>query len=119
MNQSDYALTNESEANFQLKIIQLSRLGGWELVHAERKVQVGDSSRWITPIQGDPGFPDLVLVHRERRKVLFVEIKKKGGQLPPEEYEWGLALLEAGQDYRLWSPSDWDEIVNTLGVEVF
>ncbi len=53
------SMVKESETNFQLKVIQLARTGGWELVHAERAARTGKG--WRTPIQGDRGFFDLVL----------------------------------------------------------
>jgi hypothetical protein len=66
----------------------------------------------------DPGFPDLVLVRHQ--VVLFVELKTQKGKVRPEQESWGQALVQvegaAGKHvkYRIWRPSDWPQIVETL-----
>lgn len=107
------SLPKESEANFQLKVIQLARIGGW-MVHAERPARTAKG--WRTPIQGDPGFPDLVLVRKG--KVLFVELKSDNGLTSEAQQNWWRAFLGNGM-YQLWRPKDWDEIIKILGVDAF
>ncbi len=58
-----------------------------------------------------PGFPDLVLV---RKVVIYAELKSKTGRLTPEQKQWLDALTNAGQDCRVWRPTDWAEIERTL-----
>lgn len=50
-----------------------------------------------------PGLPDLVIVGNV---VLWVELKSATGTLKPEQRTWRYALEDAGQQYRLWRPSD-------------
>lgn len=96
-----------SEAEFQAAVIRLAHDLGW-LVHHSRKVEQRDG-KWRTPIQGDRGFPDLVLARRG--VVLHPELKTEDGDYGPGQREWGEAI---GETYRLWRPSDMDEIVATL-----
>ena len=103
-----------SEAAFQEQVLELARACGW-LVHAERPA-LSRSGRWATPIQGDAGFPDLVLVHPQRRLLLFVELKMKGGKLTIAQQAWLDALntvVFAGLA-GVWRPGDWGLLKKTL-----
>lgn len=103
----------ETEAEFQAAVIDLARLSGW-LVHHTRPARTADG--WRTPIQGDKGFPDLVLVHERTGRQLLVELKSETGRLSEDQLRWGRALM-AGcgpNNYRVWRPSDWDELAREL-----
>jgi hypothetical protein len=52
-----------------------------------------------------PGFPDLVIVGRGG--VLWRECKTEHGSLAPEQRQWGDTLKRAGENWRVWRPSDW------------
>lgn len=99
----------ESEAEFQSAVIDLAMWAGWK-VHHGRPAQTGRG--WRTPIQGHPGFPDLALAHPVHG-VLLVELKAQKGRVSPTQKEWAAAIEPSGQ-YRLWRPSDWPEIEDTL-----
>ena len=73
------------ERLLQDKVIQLARMNGFRVQHS-RPVQQANG-RWLTAIQGDVGFPDLVLAHRERG-VLFIELKSDTGKLTPGQVSW-------------------------------
>lgn len=60
--------------------------------------------KYSSPIQGDPGYPDLTLVH-PRAGVLFVELKRAPNQLEHDQIAWRQALTHAGVVWRLvWVP---------------
>ena len=89
-----------SEKKFQDNVIQLARTCQWKIYHPyDSRMSVG------------AGYPDLTLV---KNKVLFVELKRQTGRLTPRQKHWRDALLYAGAHWRLWRPSDWDEIVQEL-----
>jgi hypothetical protein len=90
-----------SEADLQAAIIEYAQLKGW-LVHAERSAWTSKGYR--TPIQGDKGFPDLVLARKN--KVVFVECKSEKGELTGEQHNWYMALSSSRYSY-IWRPSDW------------
>jgi hypothetical protein len=100
----------ETERDFQAKIVDLAKRMGW-LVHAERPANT--EGRWRQPIQGDAGWPDLVLV---RAGVMIVaELKAQRGKPRPEQVRWLAELGEVpGLVVAVWRPSDWDVIVAEL-----
>ncbi len=55
------------------------------------------------------GFPDLVLVHPRKRRVLWAELKSATGRLRPEQATWRDVLLAAGQEWHLWRPQHWTD----------
>lgn len=98
------------EAAFQAQVIELAHTFGWMVQHT-RAAKQGD--RWLTPIAGDVGFPDLVLVHPSRG-ILFVELKSPKGALSDAQYEWSRAIRDAGGEWKLWRPKDLDAIQRRL-----
>lgn len=101
-----------TEAEFQAGVLELAKLSGWFVAHF-RPAQT--SKGWRTPVAADgAGWPDLVLVHPPRRAVLYRELKRDKGKLRPEQERWRDALVAAGADWALWTPSDLEEIAETL-----
>lgn len=99
------------EAAFQSQVVQLAHTYGW-LVQHTRPAKQGD--RWLTPIQGDAGFPDLVLVHH-KRGIIFAELKSPSGPVSDAQYQWGRTIKEAGGEWKLWRPKDLEAIARRLG----
>jgi len=102
-------LPPQSESSLQKQVIDLARLHGW-LVHHVRPAMTAKGYR--TPLQGDTGFPDCVLLKPPR--LLFVELKAEKGRLSDEQTVWLLQLKASGADARIWRPADWDEIEAVL-----
>jgi len=110
---------SQSEDDFKDRVVDLAHYHGW-LVHHDRPARQKDGS-WATHIQGDRGFPDLVLVHRKRKILVFAELKSTKGGIRPDQRTWLDALhaiesISWVQVY-LWRPSDWDEISQVLSGE--
>lgn len=84
-----------TEAQLQRQVIDMARFHGFSLVY-----HTHDSRR------SNPGFPDLVMVSRRQRRVLYRELKRHGGRVTPEQQAWIDALAEAGQDACIWRPGD-------------
>jgi hypothetical protein len=105
--------TNGGE--LQKGVIKLGRTMGWKIAHF-RSIFNGKTNRWETPVGADgQGFPDLLLVHPDHQVLRFREIKGKYETLRPEQEMWGSWLIDAGLDWGVWRPAQWDtEIVPLL-----
>jgi hypothetical protein len=99
-----------NEKALQNAVVELAHLYGW-LVHHTRPAQM-PSGRWATPIQGDAGFPDLVLV--KGHDTIFVELKSAIGRTSGHQDAWIAALREAGQEVHIWRPRDIQTIKDRL-----
>lgn len=99
-----------TEDEFLRQIIELAHVYQWR-VHHERPAWTNKG--WRTPIQGDRGFPDLVLARSPR--VIIAEVKSDKGRLTREEREW-LEEMEGcpGVESFIWRPRMWDDIVGIL-----
>lgn len=93
---------NMTEAELQRNIIDAAQKLGWH-IHAERPGRTADS--WRTPIQGDPGFPDLILI--KGRRILAWELKSEKGKLTLEQEEWLRYFCRAGCRIGIIRPHDW------------
>jgi len=100
-----------SERDFQEQIIQLAKLHGW-MVHAERSARTKDG--WRTAIQGDPGFPDLVLAREG--VVIYAELKSEKGKVAAgqQAWRWALGAGRLKANVYVWRPSDWAQIERAL-----
>ena len=86
-----------------------------KMTEAELDQAVRDLAKWLrlhcfsirNSLAGrvsEPGFPDMVIVGAGG--VLWRELKRQNGRLRPGQIEYGSALQAAGQDWKVWRPSD-------------
>ncbi len=105
-----------TERDFQQQIVELARIYGWEDFHV-RAGRTRDS--WRVPGSGSmaAGWPDLVLLHPDRRLLLFVEVKRSGGKTTPAQ-DRVLGLLgmldDIAAETYVWRPEDWPFIERKL-----
>lgn len=100
-------MTFPNEATFTDAVIELcARLG--LLVHHCRPARTAKG--WATPIQGAPGFVDLVIVGS--RGVLLRELKTETGRVRPEQDAWISRLARSGANVAVWRPSDWPDAIH-------
>lgn len=92
-----------SEADFQRRVMDLAKLNGWRVVHV-RPAWVR-SGRMVTPYEGHPGLPDLILARRG--VVLLAELKSAIGKPTADQLTW---LAAAGPNGHLWAPADWPAV---------
>lgn len=102
------------EASLQDATIDAARILGWLVAHfRQAKTEKG----WRTPVSADgKGFPDLVLVHPIKRRLIFAELKGKRGRTSPEQAIWlqylgAVASATPVVEVHLWTPVDWPERV--------
>ncbi len=101
MNDSRAAAIKEKD--WQRVVLALAKQGGW-IWHHELPSQRA-SGRWSTHASGEPGFPDLVLIHQSGQ-VLFVELKAPKGRTTAHQEMWLKLLKDAGCEVHVWRPSD-------------
>ena len=95
-----------SEADWTRRVIDTAKLYGWHCVHF---LPARTNKGWATALQGDKGFPDLVLA--KSGCVLHAELKTDTGRVRKDQIEWA---KEIGPSYRLWRPRDWDIVLHEL-----
>lgn len=76
-----------SEQELLDAIVQAAKLHGWMVAHFRPALT---AKGWRTPMQGDPGYPDLTLARKG--EVLFIECKSQKGRETPEQQAWAKAL---------------------------
>lgn len=98
------------ESDFQRAVITYAESQGWR-VHTERPAMTNRG--YVTPVQGSPGWPDLVLA-KLTRPVIFVELKTNTGRLDNEQVIWLDVLNGLGSLATVWRPRDTEKIIYTL-----
>jgi hypothetical protein len=103
--------TAMSERDLQQMVLELARLTRWRFHHTLPAMQ--PSGRWTTPLQGDPGLPDLLLVKDGR--LLALELKAQRRKPTDDQRAWLQDLDQVpGVVARVIRPSDWPEVVQLL-----
>lgn len=92
-----------TEDDLLSNVTHAARIHGF-LVHHCRAARTADG--WRTPVQGNRGFPDLVLAKPGR--LILAELKAQRGRLSAEQVVWRgvLDLVPAVEVYE-WRPVDW------------
>lgn len=93
--------TRVSEDDLLRAVIDLADQLG---VHVHHCRPARTERGWVTPIQGDAGFPDLVLAGPGG--VLFAELKSGEGRMTKHQSDWRVALAKAGATVVIWRPAD-------------
>jgi hypothetical protein len=95
-----------SEAAFQAQIISLAKWHKWFVYHTRPGMM--KSGRWSTPMTGDVGFPDLILLRGYHS--IAAELKSEKGKVTPSQQAWLDAFINAGYRGCVWRPRDIDQI---------
>jgi hypothetical protein len=93
-----------TEAEFKDILVGVARRYGW-LIHHDLPAQ-NSRGRWATHIQGDAGFPDLILLHPVSGKLFAIELKSDKGKVSPLQKRWLMAFEHAGIYSTVLKPSD-------------
>jgi hypothetical protein len=109
MNNQELLAKSMSESELQANIIAMAHCLD-RLVHAERRARIvrADGSVYHeTPIQGDAGFFDLVLMDEHR--IILAELKSETGTLSDSQKEWQRVakLAHIKRVVCVWRPRDW------------
>lgn len=98
------AVAGVNESQLQSLVIETAMLRRWRIHHSRPAMM--QSGRWVTPLQGHRGLPDLILLRPPR--LLFVELKSTRGAYGPGQVQWMVGLQAVdGVEYHLWRPKEW------------
>ncbi len=117
-----------TEAEFQRQVTDLAELLGWEWAHFRPALT---AKGWRTPVSGPlgKGWPDLVLVHAAKKRLIFAELKSEKGRLTWDQarvhetlttldwHHWkteGIGWVLPRLELHTWRPTDFDEIQMAL-----
>lgn len=102
------------ESEWQAQIVQLAELLGWHWAHFRA---ARTTHGWRTPVSGPlgAGFPDLVLAHPSKRRIIFAETKREQGATSAEQDIVLDTLRATGVEVYVWRPSDLAIVIETLG----
>lgn len=93
-----------TERELQDAVLELAALMGWK-IHHDRPARRKDGS-WTTAIEGDPGFPDLILVRTSR--MVAAELKSENGKPTGHQRNWLDHFIAVPcVEVHLWRPEHW------------
>lgn len=93
-----------TERDLREQVRDLCKLFGWKMYFTWRS------------IHSPKGMLDLLLTNRERKRVIFAELKTEKGKLTPEQQETFDDLEECGQEVYVWRPADIENIARLLRI---
>lgn len=101
-----------AELQCERTIIEAARIAGWR-VHGERAA-MNRSGRYATPIKGDRGFPDLILVRDG--EMIAVELKRKPNKVEADQKAWldVLGAVPGVTALVVWVPEQQDAFIASL-----
>ena len=95
-----------SEKVFQAQVKKAALLTGWMYY-----------ATWNS-IHSPAGFPDCVLVHPKKKRIIFCELKSEKGKLSEKQREWINALCQIAHppelDVCVIRPADFDDFYSLL-----
>lgn len=75
------------EADFQRWIVDVAFRFGWHVWHVPAPMRMGRGGKWVGAKEG-AGLPDLILLHDDPPRLLFLEVKGPNGQLSDEQKDF-------------------------------
>lgn len=99
-----------SEKEWQGRVVGAAQLYGWMFHHCR---PAWDGGTFRTPIQGNAGFPDLVL--SRKGVIIFAELKSNSGSTTDLQDRWLGDLAQCrGVLVRTWRPKHWASVLDDL-----
>lgn len=110
------------EAAWQSSIVEVAQRLGWRTYYVPdwiwRMVMARTKHEHRARDWAEPGWPDLTLVHEEKRRLIFAECKSATGVVRDSQKAWLAALtLIPGVEVYVWRPADWDDVLAILQAE--
>jgi len=103
-----------TEQQFTNSVLAWAKALGWRCFHVRTSGRMAARGA-IPTVQGDKGFPDLVLVRPPR--LIFAELKVGRGKPSSQQLEWLrdlLCITPMSVECYVWRPSDWSRLIVIL-----
>jgi VRR-NUC domain len=111
LTQRERLLRTITEKEWTTTVIEVAKLNRW-LVHHSRTA-IMQSGRWATPLAGNTGLPDLIMLKPPHQ--IVAELKTETGVLTDEQIRWLKAFAAVpGVRAFVWRPSDLDTVWRVL-----
>ena len=100
-----------TEAEFTNQLLAWAKTFGWRRFHVRSSGRMSNGKA-IPVVQGDKGFPDLVLAKPGR--LVFAELKVGGNKARSEQTDWLDLLAASNAECHVWTPAMWTQILAVL-----
>ena len=91
-----------TEKIFQEEVRKAALIHGWRFYHP-----------WLS-VHSTGGYPDCTMVHANKKRIIFAELKAEGKYLTRDQKQWLDDLKSVGVEAYVWHPSEIDEIWEIL-----
>lgn len=78
----------EKESAFQSRVVEMATRYGWKVWHVPAPMVWDARSKAFRPARGGAGLPDLILIHNDPPRLVFMELKREGGKLSERQQEF-------------------------------
>lgn len=85
------------EADFQARIIAMAERFGWKVWHVPAPMRWSPKEQKFVPAREGAGLPDLILLHDDPPRIVFMELKGDGGKLSDKQREFLQAAKEIAE----------------------
>ena len=101
-----------NETDLKSIVINLAKRAGW-LIHHDLPA-MNRRGKWATHVEGNVGFPDLLLLSPHHGQVMVIELKAEKGKTTTSQDIWLDAFSLAGIENHVVRPSDLEYITHRL-----
>jgi hypothetical protein len=85
------------ESEFQTQVIAMAERFGWQVWHVPAPMVWRAKDQKFVPSPQGAGLPDLILLHDDPPRLVFMELKADGGKLSERQREFLLAAREVAE----------------------
>lgn len=101
-----------NETDLKSIVINLAKRASW-MIHHDLPA-MNRRGKWATHVEGNVGFPDLLLLSPHYGQVMVIELKAEKGKTTTSQDTWLDAFAIAGVENHVVRPSDLEFITHRL-----
>jgi hypothetical protein len=106
----------EKESDFQARIKAMAERYGWKVWHVPAPMRWDPARKSWVPAREGAGLPDLILLHDDPPRLVFLELKRKGGTLSEKQLDFLKAAKVVAEAAWAWPESDHQPPPRVFGV---